>query len=261
MPGHRPGVVVQQAAPVATEREIAVAKALEVPLLSSPLPQSTNTPEFVLQVTEQGLSIQANAPDAPGPLIVDFTTPKLIRRASTSLKKQNLGRAIGLKRSQSPTILDATAGLGSDAFLMAMAGCHVTMLERSAVVAAMLEDGLSRAALAGGTVARAVERMQLTGQDFLRFESAEGAYDVVYLDPMFPEDTRSARSKKPMYVLQQLLEKVDEETALLARALKLARRRVVVKRARLSPGIDGPEPDIQIKGSSSRYDVYLIGSA
>ena len=51
---------------------------------------------------------------------------------------QPVARAIGLKGSQRPQVVDATAGLGRDAFVMASLGCRVTLVERSPVAAALV---------------------------------------------------------------------------------------------------------------------------
>lgn len=269
-----PTIEVLQAGPAATDSELDLAQSLGLPLADRL--EADHRADFILQINDHAVELRATGKDSPGPLRVDFSDPKFARRADESLKKQNLGKAIGLKTLPSPRVLDATAGLGADAFLMAMAGCPVTLLERSPIVAALLQDGLDRGLGRGlnraaqrefeasaTALTNGLRRMRLLQTDFMEFPASSGDYDVVYLDPMFPADARSARSKKPMYVLQQLLvsdQDAQEEAGLLEKALKIAARRVVVKRARLSPLVPGPEPDIQFKGSSSRFDVYLTGS-
>jgi 16S rRNA (guanine1516-N2)-methyltransferase len=42
-------------------------------------------------------------------------------------------------------VIDGTAGLGKDAFVLAGLGCKVTLVERHPVVVALLADGLARA--------------------------------------------------------------------------------------------------------------------
>lgn len=213
--------------------------------------------EFLLQYRPEGLTLFNTGPDAPGGLNVDFNDAALQRRRQQSLKRQDLGKAVGLKHGSDQTILDATAGLGSDAFLLASSGCQLVLLERSPVVAALLADGLLRAQQAGGELAAIAARMRLRQDDFLG-DSDLPEVDVVYLDPMFPTDRKTAKSKKNMFLLQQLLGQNSDSQLLLQRAKSLARRRIVVKRARHSPLLDGSSPDIQFRGSSSRYDVYLV---
>ncbi len=103
-----------------------------------------------LVVTADGVELRA-----PGlrPIRVDFVSGKLgfSRRRN---RFSGLHRAVGTPPA-TQTVLDATAGLGQDAFLLALAGCIVTAVERSWVVAALLRDGLRRA-LADGQVAAAL---------------------------------------------------------------------------------------------------------
>src|SRR5712672_338078 len=56
-----------------------------------------------------------------------------------------LVKAAGFRKDRIPTVVDATAGLGRDAFLLASVGAKVVLLERSREVHALLEDALGRA--------------------------------------------------------------------------------------------------------------------
>lgn len=216
-----------------------------------------NEVDFILRWQEAALFLFSTAVDAPGGLKIDFSAPALQSRALDGLRRQGLGKAVGLKNKPLPTVLDATAGLGNDAYLLASAGCDVQLLERSAVVYAMLADALARAATGPALVDAVVSRMRLQHADFLDAPLSDDSFDVVYLDPMFPADRKSAKSGKGMYLLQELLGYDCDEQALLGRAIKIARKRVVVKRAKLSPQLAGAQPDICYRGSSSRFDVYL----
>lgn len=214
--------------------------------------------EFFLRFESTGLTLYHNAARAPGGLYVDFSDPELLRRSGDKLKQQNLCKAVGLKGVQRLRILDAMAGLGKDAWMLASAGADVDMLERSPIVFALLQDGIRRGRMQGVASSAVLQRMQLRHADFLHAADELPAYDVVYLDPMFPPTNKQARAKKAMYLLQQLLgESACEESALLTAARKLAQRRVVVKRARLSPYLANLKPDIEFKGSANRYDVYM----
>jgi len=165
---------------------------------------------------------------------------------------------VGLKGSVLPSVLDATAGLGKDAYLLASMGCELAMLERSPIVYKLLVDGIERAAKESQTIRQRIARMHLRNDDFLQSEGVMDKYDVVYLDPMFPVRSKSAKVKKEMFALQKLLGSDDESLDWLGKARTLAKKRIVVKRAKLSSFLGGEKPDIQFKGSSSRYDVYLV---
>ncbi len=84
--------------------------------------------------------------------------------------------------------------------------------------------------------------------------------DVVYLDPMYPVLRRSALNKKKLRILRALVGEDADAAELFEAARGAARRRVVVKRPRHAPPL-APNPDIQYKGSSVRFDVYLSGSS
>ena len=62
------------------------------------------------------------------------------------LSQELLVRAARVRGVAAPRALDATAGLGEDAFLLAAAGFEVELYERDATIAALLRDGLVRAA-------------------------------------------------------------------------------------------------------------------
>jgi len=84
-----------------------------------------------------------------------------------------------------------------------------------------------------------------------------GRPDVVYLDPMYPERRKSAKVKKHMQALQQLIGHGADDAALLARARLAATRRVIVKRPQHAPPLADITPDYTIDGPNTRYDIYL----
>jgi len=212
--------------------------------------------DFYLHYDEKGLSLHSNLGQALGAVRVNFDNTALNLRSKDALSHQNLIKAVGLKQNLS--VLDAMTGLGSDAFLLACAGCRVTMLERNEIVFSLLRDGLFRGSKGLPETRAAVAEMMLLKGDFLEKNDELDNFDVLYIDPMFPSKRNTARSKKPMYLLQQLLGEAQEETDLLSLALSKARDRVVVKRAKHSPNYNNRKPDINFKGTSSRYDVYLV---
>lgn len=254
----RVAIACYAAEPSDQERELSTL--LQVPLLTgTEVPEAS---EFFLRIESAGLTLYHNVPKAPGGLRVDFAHPDLLRRSSDKLKQQNLLKAVGLKGTEPLHILDAMAGLGRDAWLLASGGAKVQLLENSAVVFALLQDGFTRGQTQSATQARVLQRMHLRHGDFFLLADELPQFDVVYLDPMFPATNKQARAKKDMYLLQLLLGNTTvDEFGLLNAARKLARRRVVVKRAKLSPHLAGQQPDIEFKGSANRYDVYLSNAA
>lgn len=241
-----------------SEIEQYYASTLNLPLEVTPDDSSKRT-EFYLRCEREGLTLYREEKGGPGGLRVDFERPQLARRAGDKLLQQNLCKAAGLKYGFDVSVLDTTAGLGKDAWLLASAGAEVFMLERDPVVHALLQDALRRTFgdPAGGELGRI--RVTLQFGDFVGLAATLPEFDVVYLDPMFPTSGKQARAKKDMYLLQRLLgEHYGDETEMLQLARSRARKRVVVKRARLSPWLGAQKPDVEFKGSSNRYDVYLV---
>jgi len=214
--------------------------------------------EFALQLGRQGLQFVELSPGAAGPIRADFVAgPVAHRRQFGGGSGQMIARAAGLQPGIRPTVLDATAGLGRDAFVLAQLGCALTLIERAPLIAALLEDGLQRA-LSDPVVATIMERMQLICGDAIALMQAwtGDPPQVIYLDPMFPQRDKSALVKKEMRLFRALAGDDADAPALLAAALALAANRVVVKRPRKAPAIAGDKPGYTLEGKSSRFDIY-----
>lgn len=217
----------------------------------------------IISRQEGRLSLRLKASKA-APTVVDFLSPEMEYRIRTSGKKQGLARAVGLHRHAPPSVLDCTAGLGKEAFILASLGCRVTLLEKSALVHALLKDGLQRAAASGDRgIEEVIARMQLRhadARDWLATVQAgqQAIPEVVYLDPMFPTRKKSALVKKDMTALQQLLGPDDDVPGLLAQARQVALKRVVLKRPVGKIDIALPEPDFLVRGKTSQFAVYLV---
>ena len=190
------------------------------------------------------------------PLFVSFE--HLERRAKDSLFKQNLIKAVGIGKGRRPSVLDGTAGLGSDAFLIASTGSSVALFERNAIIYELLNDGLKRYELNGLKESEITTRMHTENRDFLELEVMHRSFDVVYLDPMFPSTKKNSLSKRPMYYLQKFLQAEVNGDKMLCLAKRIAVRRVVIKRAIHSPLLTNHNPDLVYRGNSSRFDVYLV---
>lgn len=194
------------------------------------------------------------------PLCVDFAADALLyRKDKGGGKNEAIAKAVGVKGQYYPTVVDATAGLGTDSFMLAALGCEVTMLERTNLVCALLHDGLVRGRANPQSV-DIVQRIRLLAGSAVarlaQLREANMSVDVVYLDPMFPHKKKSAAVKKPMKMFQALLGHDEDADDLLTPALALANKRVVVKRPSSAPFLQDKTPSMQIKGKKHRFDVY-----
>ena len=236
--------------------------------------------DLLLTVTAERLELRFPQCGGPGPLYVDFVGGPLgyARRVN---RCGLLFQAVGF-RSGRPSVLDATAGLGRDAFRLAYHGCHVTAIERSPILFALLQDGLERAAYVPEIHDRLGDRLRLLHGDARSFlqqvncvtgvvaqasslgdrpslggvSSPEDAPDVVYLDPMFPPKKKSALVKVEMRILRRLVGDDPDAGELFELARAVARRRVVVKRHRHAEPLS-PHPTHSHSDKSTRYDVYV----
>jgi 16S rRNA (guanine1516-N2)-methyltransferase len=191
--------------------------------------------------------------DAPGRgLRVDWRELR-VPGGLQALRGQPLGRAVG---SDARTAIDATAGLGFDAFALAAIGLQVEAVEREAWVRALLERAHARAA-ADAALAPIAARITLVAADAREHLAAHEPVDVVLLDPMFPAKRKpDAKPPKAMQALAAVVGHDQDADALLEPALRVARQRVVVKRPRHAPPLANLKPAWAIEGKLLRFDVY-----
>ena len=193
-------------------------------------------------------------------LIVDFVGGAVGHRLRFGGGRgQALPKAAGFAKGQNPRVVDTTAGLGRDAFLLASLGAQVTLIERSAEMHALLAEGMARAREAGPDYADIIGRMTLLlgdGRELLKALRPE----VVLVDPMHPPRGNTALVKKEMRLLREIVGADPDAFELMQAALAAASKRVVLKwplRAEPLPGL--PPPSHQISGKSTRYDVFMTG--
>lgn len=222
--------------------------------------ESQGDDQLVLQYKDNILQLVDPSSPKLGGVFVDFCSDAMsYRRAKGGGHKEFIAKAIGVKGNYSPSVIDATAGLGRDAFLLANLGCHVTMIERSPVVAALLFDGLERAkqdAELGQWIGQRLTLLHSKSHQALA-EWQDIRPDVVYMDPMFPHRKKSAAVKKEMKLFQQLLGHDADADEMLCPALALATKRVVVKRPASAPFLADEKPNSAITSKKHRFDVYF----
>ena len=197
-------------------------------------------------------------------LEIDFVGGSLgHRRQFGGGRNQDICRAVGLNRNPDISVGDATAGLGRDAFVMALQGAHVSAHEKNPILISMLTWSLMRAIeVADQDKDQLVLRGALNRLRFLEADSSsellKQSFDVVYLDPMFPDRDKSAKVKKEMQILHQLLsEDASSDQELFESCWSAANARLVVKRPAKAPMFAQREPHHQIMGKAIRYDVYV----
>ncbi|EGA68340.1 SAM-dependent methyltransferase [Vibrio sinaloensis DSM 21326] len=225
---------------------------------------------FALVLTDERLELRKIDEPKLGAIFVDLVGGAVgHRRKFGGGKGQAIAKAAGLNKGAIPTVLDGTAGLGRDAFVLASLGCKVQMVERHPVVAALLDDGLARAKQDPEIGPWVEERMSLihaSSHRALHDLAQDPDFiqpDVVYLDPMYPHPEnkkKSALVKKEMRVFQSLVGADTDADDLLEPALALATKRVVVKRPDYADWLNGLRPAMAIETKKNRFDVYVNAS-
>jgi len=219
------------------------AKKLQLPLDNKPLPR--------LELSPLGLAL---CMPHCSPMRVDFEAV-VSQRCRPGVKKPEILRACKLKPGM--RVIDATAGWGRDAAVLASSGAEVLMLEREPVLAALLEDGLQRLS----STQNMPLNIELRGEDartYLKMLSPQTYPDVIYLDPMHPVRDKSAKVKKDLNALQTLLGADNDALSLLLIARTRARERVVVKWPARLPAL--LKADHAVEGKTVRFDVYMTRS-
>ncbi|MDB1122538.1 class I SAM-dependent methyltransferase [Vibrio algarum] len=228
--------------------------------------QHDSDSNFALVLTAERLELRKIDEPKLGAIYVDLVGGAVgHRRKFGGGKGQSIAKAAGLNKGVTPSVLDATAGLGRDAFVLASLGCHVQMVERNSIVAALLDDGLERAKIdpeIGTWVSERMSLLHASSHDALYQLSQDKDFkrpDVVYLDPMYPhpEGKKSALVKKEMRVFQSLVGADLDADGLFEPAMQLAKKRVIVKRPDYADWLNQQKPSMAIKTKKNRFDVYV----
>ncbi|MDG6897692.1 DNA polymerase I [Actinobacillus delphinicola] len=218
-------------------------------------------PEAVLALVQTDEHLELRKLDEPklGAIFVDFIHGTLAhRRKFGGGRGEAIAKAVGIKKGELPSIIDATAGLGRDAFVLAALGCPVRLVERHPVVWLLLQDGLQRAYLDEELGEFLKQHLQLLPVHHIKeLDPSTDSADVVYLDPMFPHKQKSALVKKEMRVFQHLVGADLDADELLDPALNLAKSRVVVKRPDYAPYINAQRPTVSRETKNHRFDIYV----
>lgn len=239
------------------EHATVLSKRLSIPLINTCPADRSFKYLLVYTPNTNGYQLELQFPDEKlKPVLVDFLSSKLQHRKNFGGgRQQAIAKAVGLKRGYSPKLLDGTAGLGKDAFILAALDCQVTMCERNPVIHALLEDGLRRLHTSPNLAPNL--RLQFENSSEHLQQNLD-TYDVIYLDPMYPHRTKSALVKKEMRIIRQLVGDDTDFDNLMEMALTHAKKRVVIKRPKTAAPIGAIPPSHSIESKKTRFDVYLL---
>ncbi|NVK30919.1 MAG: class I SAM-dependent methyltransferase [Gammaproteobacteria bacterium] len=186
-------------------------------------------------------------------LQLSFTDGRIGHRTQQAkFQSEPVLKAMKLKPNNQAMVIDATAGLGRDGFLMASTGATVIMYEENPILAMFLTEGLARAAADAADV---TERITVHCANAIKALPTLTA-DTIYLDPMYPSRKKSAAVKRDMQVLHTLLPPPGDADDLLESARQASVKRIVVKRPKTAPVIFTDGLVGQQKAGATRFDLY-----
>ena len=194
-------------------------------------------------------------------LKIDFVTGAVGHRLRFGGGRgQDLAKAMGLRGGKTPMIVDATAGLGRDSFLLASLGAQVILIERSEKMHALLVEGMNRAENEGGEFREIIGRMSLMKGD-AKDLIPELSGEAILIDPMHPPRQKSALVKRELRQVREIVGTDDDAADLVRIALAHAQNRVVLKWPAKADPIDELKACThQILGKTTRYDVFMLNN-
>eukprot|EP01124_Arcella_intermedia_P012743 TRINITY_DN1909_c0_g1_i1.p1 TRINITY_DN1909_c0_g1~~TRINITY_DN1909_c0_g1_i1.p1 ORF type:complete len:372 (-),score=86.66 TRINITY_DN1909_c0_g1_i1:28-1095(-) len=229
------------------------------------LPLCTSKPDtapyhFILHFHPTKLILKKNQ-KPPGPVSVDFASGELEYRRKYGKDHRDTPMIKALKINKPvphTTILDATAGFGTDSFVFAMKGYQVTCLERDPIMYSLLWDGYQNG-IQDPEIEYIIKRMKIIHADafdYIPQLQEEEIPDIIYLDPMYPPKSKlkAALPKKDLSLARAILDSPIDAQELVHFAQKYAKERVILKRPLTEPA--NPEAIKTCKGNTSRYEVF-----
>lgn len=192
------------------------------------------------------------------PFTIDFSSKEFLRRKDD--KNQEILKAIGIKKDSNLKVLDTTAGLGRDSFILANFGCKITMLERNPIIFLLLQNAIENSKN-NPEIAKITQNMTLINQNSIEYlKNLKENFDVIYIDPMFPKTNKSRLVKKDMQIFREIVGDDLDSNKLLESALQQNVKRVVVKRMKKAEYLANKKPNFEIVGNTTRFDVYKINN-
>ena len=209
-----------------------------------------------LVLREEGPVLRGPHPSALQ-LSVNFMDSALrARKRQFQPRKELLLRALGTNRPL-PRLVDATAGLGRESFLLATYGFEVEAWEKNPYLYVLLSLAAEQLFAHLG-LAMEQRRLHFRFGDSEKFllSQAPELHPLVYFDPMFPEGKKSAQVKKNMQVLQQLDLSSADPLASLHRLKAHGLAKIVIKRPRAVPILDTALCSRYYENDTLRFEVY-----
>jgi 16S rRNA (guanine1516-N2)-methyltransferase len=168
----------------------------------------------------------------------------------SSLQKELLAKAIGVKGPYRPKIMDLTAGMLGDSLLFLSFGCEVWASERHPVIKFLIKSALMNAKHPK------IQNFHFLSEDADIVLESPPAVEVLYYDPMFEDANDKTSPRKEMRIFRSIVGKDQDAISIFQKALSKKPKRLVVKRPKQSIHLS-QKPSVEYIGKSTRYDVYF----
>ncbi|QCI26970.1 16S rRNA methyltransferase [Buchnera aphidicola (Thelaxes californica)] len=192
---------------------------------------------------------------------IDFTTKKFLNRIKNIHTKEALPKAVGIKNTYFPNIIDTTAGLGKDSVLLAALGCQVTMFERNPIIAFCLQEALKKAkknTIIGQFISDNIKLFKQSSLQMIDIPEITKP-EVIYLDPMLYTLKIKSSPKREIHFLKKLIKNADQDAyKIFSIAIQFATKRVVVKRPLNCTFLNNIKTKNFIKTKKNRFDIYFV---
>lgn len=219
--------------------------------------QTAVGPEDAFQLVERGGRLELRPPDEVDRPGIAARFPPDKHSAPSAGARGPLTKAFG---KHVHSVLDATLGLGADAYRLAEAGYSVEAWERDPTVFALCASAWEAARADGAIPEGVASRLMLAwGESRSALRDFAGTDRGLYFDPMYPAPKKaSSLPKRPLQILRRLLgDASDEErAAALVESARPLFSRVVVKRPHHAPPL-ATGAAFEVETKLVRFDVYL----
>lgn len=158
-------------------------------------------------------------------------------------------------------VIDATAGFGHDSLILASTGANVAMIEQNPRMFVLLQHEITKMK-SHPHWQKLMNRIKLYFGEAVDILPTLSKADVVYLDPMFPNNSyKASQVGKHMQILHTLVTPPTFEQELqlfdTAKHQLNASGRGIVKRPKHAPYLANKIPQESWQGGVLRYDCYF----
>jgi 16S rRNA (guanine1516-N2)-methyltransferase len=207
-----------------------------------------------LVLQEDNLYFNFKKERALTPLKINIQKGALGWRLARAQHETHLKKAIG-KTDRPLRILDATAGLLGDSMIMLALGHSVTAYEQSKILYMLLNNELNQLSETDSNLIN----FQLINSNVCETKFNEESFDVIYFDPMYPEDKASSARRSDLKKINSILEiegLASDPESTFTYLRNIPSTKLIVKRPLKADAFKG-SINYQVLGKSVRFDIYL----